>query len=103
MNAHQTIGIVTAVAKAPAAAPPKRLATRMAGKNVAKHNVQPNKTRTSCVTAANATTSNVAENAETGRTLRMYSAPLRMKSPRNTQLPLIQHYQSSRLSEEKQK
>src|ERR1700722_7132435 len=85
MNAHQTIGIVSAAAKAPAGAPPNRLATRIAGKNIAKHSVEPNETRTSCVAAANAITSNAATNAESdhGLTLRMMdSAPLRTKSPR---------------------
>src|ERR1700689_3341790 len=88
MNAHQTIGIVRATAKAPAGAPPSRLATRMAGKNVAKHSVEPNETRTSCMAAANAITSNAAANAEGdhGLTLRMMcSAPLRTKLPRETQ------------------
>src|SRR5665213_133672 len=97
MNAHQTIGIVTAAAKMPARAPPRRLAIRIAGKNVAKHNLEPNRTSTSCVPAASAMTSIAATNAEAGLTLRIYSAPLRMKSPRKIENAKIQRYQSPAL------
>src|SRR4030088_3035757 len=87
MNAHQTIGIVIATAKAPAGAPPNRLAIRIAGKNVAKHSFVPNEASTSCIPAASAITSNAAKNADgdQGFTLRMYSARLRMNSSRTVQ------------------
>src|ERR1700693_1748485 len=101
MNAHQTIGIVTVAAKAPAGAPPNRLATRIAGKNVAKYWVEPNETRTSCMAAASAITSNAATKAEGdhGLTLRMMcSAPLRTKSPRKTQSSKSKASQNRRLS-----
>src|SRR6266404_736389 len=87
MNAHQTIGIVTTTAKAPAGAPPNRLAIRIAGKKLAKHSFVPNETSTSCIAAASAITSNADKNADgdQGLTLRMYSALLRVNSSRKMQ------------------
>ena len=73
MNAHQTIGMVSRVAKMPAGAPPTRLAIRIAGKKPAKQNLAPNSANNSCIVVANATASSAAMNVDNdhGRSISM--------------------------------